>query len=275
MIPWKDLKLTDDYLFSRIMREEDFCKLFLEMLMGIRIQKVVYLEAQKEVTLFPHSKGVRMDVYLEGDGEIYRRTNLVKRMRYYHSAIDVDSLLRGNPYDRLKKSFVIFICNFDLCGDGFPVYESVTTWRQNGKETGDGQVKIVYNMNAFEKAEDPKLKALLRYLSGGTVTDETRGLAEKVAAFKRQFPDGRPHMKYELDLYDKWCEGKEEGIKEGLREGIRAGRKEGLSEGIQKGRDEGVLRTAAAALKQGVPIETVAAFTGLPQTRLEELQRGV
>ena len=82
-------------------------------------------------------------------------------------------------------------------------------------------------------------------------------------------------MKYELDLYDKWCEGKEEGIKEGLREGIRAGRKEGLSEGIQKGRDEGVLRTAAAALKQGVPIETVAAFTGLPQTRLEELQRGV
>ena len=69
------------------------------MLMGIRIQKVVYLEAQKEVTLFPHSKGVRMDVYLEGDGEIYniemqtaRRTNLVKRMRYYHSAIDVDSL---------------------------------------------------------------------------------------------------------------------------------------------------------------------------------------
>ena len=274
MVPWKDLKLTDDYLFSRIMREEDFCKLFLEMLMGIRIQKVVYLEAQKEVTLFPHSKGVRMDVYLEGDGEIYniemqtaRRTNLVKRMRYYHSAIDVDSLLRGNPYDRLKKSFVIFICNFDLCGDGFPVYESVTTWRQNGKETGDGQVKIVYNMNAFEKAEDPKLKALLRYLSGGTVTDETRGLAEKVAAFKRQFPDGRPHMKYELDLYDKWCEGKEEGIKEG--------RKEGLSEGIQKGRDEGILQTAAAALKQGAPLETVAAFTGLPQTRLEELQRGV
>ena len=179
MIPWKDLKLTDDYLFSRIMREEDFCKLFLEMLMGIRIQKVVYLEAQKEVTLFPHSKGVRMDVYLEGDGEIYN-------IEMQTAAIDVDSLLRGNPYDRLKKSFVIFICNFDLCGDGFPVYESVTTWRQNGKETGDGQVKIVYNMNAFEKAEDPKLKALLRYLSGGTVTDETRGLAEKVAAFKRQ-----------------------------------------------------------------------------------------
>ena len=78
-------------------------------------------------------------------------------------------------------------------------------------------------------------------------------------------------MKYELDLYDKWCEGKEEGIKEGLSEGIRKGRDEGRKEG----RDEGVLQTAAAALKQGVPLETVAAFTGLSQTRLEELQRGV
>ena len=270
MKSWQDLKLTDDYLFSQIMREEDFCKLFLEMLMGIKIQKVVYLEAQKEVNLFPQAKGIRMDVYLEGDGEIYniemqtvRKTNLVKRMRYYHSAIDVDSLLRGNPYDQLKKSFVIFICNFDLCGDGFPVYESQTVWKQNGKETGDEQVKIVYNIGAFEKADNPKLKALLQYLSTETVTDETRDLAEKVAAFKRHFPDGRPHMKYELDLYDKWCEGKEEGIKEGRKEGI----KEGL--------DKGILQTAAAALKQGVPPETVAAFTGLPRTRLEELQRSL
>ena len=117
MKPWKDVTLTDDYLFSQIMKDEDFCKLFLEMLMGIKITKVLYLEAQKEVNLFPQTKGIRMDVYLEGDDEIYNiemqtvhKTNLVKRMRYYHSAIDVDSLLRGNPYDQLKKSYVIFIC---------------------------------------------------------------------------------------------------------------------------------------------------------------------
>lgn len=130
MKPWKDVTLSDDYLFSQIMRDGEFCKLFLEMLMEIKIAKVSYLEAQKEENLFPQTKGIRMDVYLEGDGEIYNiemqtahRHNLVKRMRYYHSAMDVDSLLRGNPYDRLKKSYVIFICNFDLCGDGYPVYE--------------------------------------------------------------------------------------------------------------------------------------------------------
>ena len=274
MVPWKDLKLTDDYLFSQIMREEDFCKLFLEMLMNIKIKKVVYLEAQKEVNLFPQSKGIRMDVYLEGDGEIYniemqtvRKTNLVKRMRYYHSAIDVDSLLRGNPYDQLKKSFVIFICNFDLCGDGFPVYESQTVWKQNGKETGDEQVKIVYNIGAFEKADDPKLKALLRYLSTETVTDEARTLAEKVTAFKRHFPDGRPHMKYELDLYDKWCEGKEEGRKEG--------RQEGLSEGMQKGREEGIREIVRAAFRQGYSAEAIASLTRLSVGEIEKLRETV
>ena len=178
--------------------------------------------------------------------------NLVKRMRYYHSAIDVDSLLRGNPYDQLKKSYVIFICNFDLCGDGFPVYESQTIWKQNGREIGDEQIKVVYNTSAFEKAQDPRLRALLQYLS-------------TVAAFKRLFPDGRPHMKYELDLYDKWREGRAEGIKEGIEQGlekgieigeergIAKGREEGLSEGLKKGRDEAILQTAITALKQGIP----------------------
>ena len=282
MKEWKELTLTDDYLFSQIMKDEEFCKLFLEMLMGIKITKVIYLEAQKEVNLFPQTKGIRMDVYLEGDDEIYNiemqttnKLNLVKRMRYYHSAIDVDSLLRGNPYDQLKKSYVIFICNFDLCGDGFPVYESQTIWKQNGREIGDEQIKVVYNTSAFEKAQDPRLRALLQYLSTATVTDEARPIADKVAAFKRLFPDGRPHMKYELDLYDKWREGRVEGIKEGIEQGLEKGIEIGEERGIAKGREEGLMQTAVAALKQGIPAETVASFTGLSVLEVEALKNKV
>ena len=29
MKEWKELTLTDDYLFSQIMKDEEFCKLFL------------------------------------------------------------------------------------------------------------------------------------------------------------------------------------------------------------------------------------------------------
>ena len=283
MKPWKDVTLTDDYLFSQIMKDEDFCKLFLEMLMGIKITKVLYLEAQKEVNLFPQTKGIRMDVYLEGDDEIYNiemqtvhKTNLVKRMRYYHSAIDVDSLLRGNPYDQLKKSYVIFICNFDLCGDGLPVYESRTVWKQNGREIGDEQIKVVYNTSAFEKAEDPRLRALLQYLSTATVTDEARPIADKVAAFKRLYPEGRPHMKYELDLYDKWCEGKAEGVKEGIEIGKVSGREEGIQQGIeqgiQQGRQESMRDIVYAAFEQGLSAEVIASLTHMPVDEVEKLR---
>ena len=270
---WKELTLTDDYLFSQIMKDEEFCKLFLEMLMGIKITKVIYLEAQKEVNLFPQTKGIRMDVYLEGDNEIYNiemqttnKYNLVKRMRYYHSAIDVDSLLRGNPYDQLKKSYVIFICNFDLCGDGFPVYG----------EIGDEQIKVVYNTSAFEKAQDPRLRALLQYLSTATVTDEARPIADKVAAFKRLFPDGRPHMKYELDLYDKWREGRAEGIKEGIEQGLTQGRQEGIEigeeRGIAKGREDGILTVVYTAFEQGLSTEVIASLTHMSIEEIEKLR---
>ena len=47
-------------------------------------------------------------------------------------------------------------------------------------------------------------------------------------------------MKYELDLYDKWCEGKEEGIKEGRQEGLSEGMQKGREEGLKEGRDKGI-----------------------------------
>ena len=127
----------------------------------------------------------------------------------------------------------------------------------------DEQIKVVYNTSAFEKAQDPRLRALLQYLSTATVTDEARPIADKVAAFKRLFPDGRPHMKYELDLYDKWNEGRTEGLKEGIEIGEA------------KGREEGIMQTAITALKQGIPAETVASFTGLSVLEVEALKSKV
>ena len=83
-------------------------------------------------------------------------------------------------------------------------------------------------------------------------------------------------MKYELDLYDKWREGRAEGIKEGIEQGLEKGIEiGGLSEGLKKGRDEAILQTAITALKQGIPAETVASFTGLSVLEVEALKNKV
>lgn len=49
----KDLKVTDDYPFSQIMREVGFCKFFLEILMEIKIKKVIHFRVQKEGAILP------------------------------------------------------------------------------------------------------------------------------------------------------------------------------------------------------------------------------
>ena len=74
-------------------------------------------------------------------------------------------------------------------------------------------------------------------------------------------------MKYELDLYDKWNEGRTEGLKEGIEIGEERG--------IAKGREEGIMQTAITALKQGIPAETVASFTGLSVLEVEALKNEV
>ena len=140
----------------------------------------------------------------------------------------------------------------------------------------DGQIKVVYNTSAFEKAQDPRLRALLQYLSTATVTDEARPIADKVAAFKRLFPDGRPHMKYELDLYDKWREGRAEGIKEGIEQGLTQGRQEGIEigeeRGIAKGREDGILTVVYTAFEQGLSTEVIASLTHMSIEEIEKLR---
>ena len=48
--------------------------------------------------------------------------DLPRRMRYYQSMIDVDSLIAGSNYITLKESYIIFLCTKDPFRLGLPVY---------------------------------------------------------------------------------------------------------------------------------------------------------
>ena len=65
--------------------------------------------------------------------------------------------------------------------------------------------------------------------------------------------------------------GKVEGIKEGIEQGLE----KGIEIGEAKGREEGIIQTAKTALKQGIPAETVASFTGLSVLEVEALKNKV
>ena len=67
----------------------------------------------------------------------------------------------------------------------------------------------------------------------------------------------------------------EKGIEIGEERGIAKGREEGIEIGQAQGRQEGIMQTAITALKQGIPAETVASFTGLSVLEVEALKNKV
>ena len=129
--PLQDLTLMNDFLFSVVMRQEQFCRPLLEYILKVKIRKIVYVGDQEAIQVgVPDAKSVRLDVYIEDDeNTVYDlevqttdKRNLGKRTRYYQSMIDIRVLEKGQDYKRLKKSYVIFICNYDPYGKSRYVY---------------------------------------------------------------------------------------------------------------------------------------------------------
>ena len=87
-------------------------------------------------------------------------------------------------------------------------------------------------------------------------------------------------MKYELDLYDKWREGRAEGIKEGIEQGRKEGIEQGVEKGIEigeergiaKGREDGILTVIYTAFEQGLSTEVIASLTHMSIEEIEKLR---
>ena len=119
--PLEELTLMDDYMFGAVMRDKVNLKPLLEYILKIRIVDIDFVEPQKTEKEGFRSHGIRLDLYVQDEeGRIFNveiqtsnKRNLPKRMRYYQSVIDIEILAPGVDYQKLRKSFVIFICNYD------------------------------------------------------------------------------------------------------------------------------------------------------------------
>ena len=115
-----DLTIKHNFMFAAVMMMGDNCKRLLEMVLGIEIESVV-VEREKSIIYHPEYKGVRLDVIAKDENrshynvemQVQKQTALGKRSRYYHSQIDMELLERGEYYDSLPNTYVIFVCDFD------------------------------------------------------------------------------------------------------------------------------------------------------------------
>ncbi len=174
----EELTFTDDGMFQAVLREPDICAELVERLLGIRVGRIEYPELEKAIEPFYTSKGVRLDVYLKDEDRIidvefqsYPQAALGKRARYYQSMIDMDCLMKGQNYKRLKESYILFICKRDpFCDEGgkafcLPRYTFMSSCLENNcVNLDDKTLKVIYNSSAYEAESDARIRDFLRFV---------------------------------------------------------------------------------------------------------------
>ena len=229
---YEDLVITDDFMFGKVMRHPQRCGKLLEMILGVKIREVVFLEDQESLNPDYAAKGIRMDVYLEDAGNAVYNVEmqtentgeLPERSRYYQAVIDINLIKRGEDYAALKKSYVIFICTFDLFGAGRQIYHFENLCREDPAiRLDDGTEKIFLNTKGRrEAASEPEevgedLWNLLGYLEGAAPCDAYTEELDKAVRTAREHREWRrEYMKLEVMRWDMRREGRAEGRTEVL-----------------------------------------------------------
>ena len=81
--------------------------------------------------------------------------------------IDLNILKKGDNYKDLKRSFVIFVCTFDLFGEGRHIYTFEKRCIQNSElGLGDDTTKIILNTKVTMDDVTLEMKRLLDFIDG-------------------------------------------------------------------------------------------------------------
>ena len=258
--PFEELKCSDNFMFAKVMEDENTCKSVLELLLDIKIDRLSYPEYEKAMLPGPDGKSIRLDVHTsdsQRDFDIEIQTTLYKelreRTRYYQSLMDVDSLKKGHSYEELKDNIIIFICLEDLFGLGLPVYTFENTCRENNSiKLEDRTLKVFYNCSGWQNVASKDKAEFLKFL----LTDNAESsLCKKLKEREKQIKMTARAQKEYMD----YCMLKQACIDYGKEEGKK------------EGRTEAKLEAARNFLMENAPEDMIARCTGLSLETVQQL----
>jgi len=257
--PFEELTFLDNFMFQCVLRNKRICKYMIEKILKISIQDLHYQDYEKTINLGLVSKGIRLDVYVEDkEGRVYdiemQCTNapnngLAKRSRFYQSMIDMELLGKGENYEKLNPSYVIFICTFDPFGVNLPIYTFTHCCEEdNTVKLNDEETRVFLNSKGSENTADPDIAAFLRYIDGKAPEgDFARTVDQEVQRVK-----GLEKVRREYMI---------------LSDEIRRRQEEARIEGIEQEKNSNIL----GMLRENIPMETIARITKVSVEQIREL----
>lgn len=176
-------------------------------------------------------------------------TALTKRTRYYQAMMDLDMLKRGQPYDNLRASYIIFICPFDPFGKSRHIY-TFHEWCDEDKtlEMGDETAKIFLNSLGTANDVPEDIKNFLNYINGVLSDDPfVQELDDTIRELKEEEEEKVGYMTFKMKMEEKY--------------------QEGMKEGLEKGK----ISMIQSMLKNNLPIEIIVAITGWNEDEIKKL----
>ena len=265
-----ELTIRNHIIFSLVMRRENLAKKCLERILGKKIRKLSYIEAEKTEEIAAGTHGIRLDVYCENEEAVYNiemqayhMEDLPKRSRYYQDVMDMILLEKGKTYDVLKKNIVIFICTYDPFGQGRHIYTFENCCLEDPElQLKDESTKLFLNTKGTKNDIPKPLKLFLDYIETGKTTDEYTAELEKAVGEVRNDEKWRePIMTLEMLINDR------------LHAAVKEARSEGKAEGMSEGESGEKRKTVIRMLEAGLPEDSILVATGLTSEEVDQIRK--
>ena len=261
----------------RLMDDEFFTKCFEGDLPGIQLVLRIVMSMPALVVLDVHTqvfvenlinRSVRLDI-LDNDSE-GRQFNIEiqradkgagrKRARYNSSMMDAGLLEKGTDFDDLPETYVIFITERDVLGQGKAVYQIERCILGTGELFCDG-AHILY-VNGAYRGDDPIGKLMHDFSCTDPNKMNYNVLADRVRFFKES-KEGSLIM----------CKAIEDMRNEAFQEGVGIGREEGIGIGREEGIGIGREDVARNLLSDGsLSMEKIAQYAHLSLDDVKKLK---
>lgn len=247
----RNFRLLDDDFLTKCFDGHTAC---IELVLRIVLDKADLNVMEVRTQVFVENllnRSVRLDVLATDDDgtryniEIQRADKGAgrRRARYNSGMMDANLLQKGESFDTLPETYVVFITEHDVMGKGYPLYQVERCILGTGERFEDG-AHIVYVNGAYR--DDTPIGKLMHDFSCTDPAQMHYGiLADRVRFFKES-KEGVAIM----------CKAMEDM------------RNESLKEGMKKSKQETALRMLAAG-KYG--LEEIALVVGLPLDEVKEL----
>ena len=259
----KELRLMDDDFFSEALDgKTEAVEYILNTVLERDDIKVKSTKAQVEYKSAT-KRSIKLDIQAEDvngrlmDIEIQRsdRGSGVRRARFHSSMIDRALLSKGDDFEDLVDTYVIFITEKDKFGMGIPLYHIERKISEMDNALfGDG-AHILYVNGEYRNLEHP-VGSLMHDFNCKDAKDMVNPLLAEEVRYLKETEGGRSQM----------CR-----ILEEMRnEAAEKAKAEGRAEGKAEGNHEKAVSTSLKMLAKGYEAEEIAEITGLS---LEEVQK--